>query len=290
MNIKYFRVFVSVYEHRSMSLAGEEHYLSQPAVSRIIREMERYYSCRFFLRHSGKLYRTESGEKMYLHAKQLLSVADQMYDDMREQTRRRKVRVGATPTAGNYYIFDAISRYQAECGALDVCLSTMPPENLEGMVKSAELDFAIVEGINSTKEITVQPLFEDRLTFVAAEGAQFSDPIPLLVLDRGSYERVQFEQRLLKAGIVYEIKGEFADVEGVRRCAQKGMGIGLLPIRAMDGTDGLRRVELPGMDMVTEFSVALHRQKYVFPELAELLKKLKEYVDETIESRGAAER
>lgn len=278
MNLKYFRVFVSVYEHMSMSLAGEEWFLSQPAVSRIIREMETAYDCRFFLRHSGRLYRTESGERMYLHAKQLLSVADQMDDAMREQTRQRKVRIGATPTAGNYYLFDAVAQYRAEGGPLDVLLTTHGPATLEGMVKGAELDFAVVEGVFSSKEIRVRPLFSDELVFVSVDGAPLPDPVPLLVLDRGHTARVQFEQTLLEAGLSYTIKGEFSDVEGVRRCAALGLGVGLLPRRAAGGMEGMRLLELVSPPLHTQFSLALHRQKYIFPELNQLISHLESFV------------
>ena len=281
VNIKYFRVFVSVYEHMSMSAAGEELFLSQPAVSRIIRELEEAYSCRFFLRHSGRLYRTESGEKMYLHAKQLLSVTEQMDAAMQNQTRQRKVHIGATPTAGNYYLIDALAQYRKECGELDVYFSTHPPAILESMVKSAELDAAIADGISASQDVKVRPLFADDLTFMTAEGVySTSDPLPLLVLDRGSANKLVFEQALAGAGISYTIKGQFSDVEGIRKCTALGMGVGVLPSRAADPANRLQKLEVPGLQLKTEFSLALHRHKFVFPELRELLAWIERRVNE----------
>ena len=275
VNIRYLQVFVSVYEHMSMSAAGEELFLSQPAVSRIIRELEETFDCRCFLRHSGRLHRTEGGEKLYLHAKQILAVAEQMEAAMQDQTRKRKVRVGATPTAGNYYLIDALARYQRECGELDVYLTTHSPAILENMVKGAELDFAVGDGMNSSQDIKVQPLFSDELSFVIAREAEaVPNPMPLLVLERGHANRLNFERELSEAGIDYVIKGQFADVEGIRKCARLGMGVGVLPIRAIRTDRKLRKLDMPQMNMHTEFSLALHRNKFVFPELQKLIDSL----------------
>ena len=282
VSIKYIQVFVSVYEHMSMSAAGDELFLSQPAVSRIIRELEETFSCRFFLRHSGRLYRTESGEKMYLHAKQLLAVSDQMDAAMKDQIRKRKVHIGATPTAGNYYLIDALAQYQRECGELDVYLSTHSPATLENMVKGAELDFAVADGINSSQDIKVRPLFADALNFVTAEKtAVVQDPTPLLVLDRGLVNRFVFEQELARAGISYTIKGQFADVEGIRKCTRLGMGVGVLPARAAEADGMLKILDIPALKLKTEFSLALHRQKFVFPELQDLIDRLQCSIKET---------
>ena len=282
INIKYIQVFVSVYEHMSMSAAGEELFLSQPAVSRIIRELEEAFSTRFFLRHSGRLYRTEGGEKMYLHAKQLLAVADQLDAAMKDQIRKRKVHIGATPTAGNYYLIDALAQYQKECGELDVYLSTHGPATLESMVKGAELDFAVADGINSSQDIKVRPLFADDLNFVMAEETEgVPDPVPLLVLDRGHANRLVFEQELARVGISYMIKGQFADVEGIRKCTRLGMGVGVLPVRAAEADGRLKKLDIPAIKLKTEFSLALHRHKFVFPELQELIDRLERSIKET---------
>ena len=282
INIKYIQVFVSVYEHMSMSAAGEELFLSQPAVSRIIRELEEAFSSRFFLRHSGRLYRTEGGEKMYLHAKQLLAVAGQLDAAMKDQIRKRKVHIGATPTAGNYYLIDALAQYQKECGELDVYLSTHGPATLESMVKGAELDFAVADGINSSQDIKVRPLFADDLNFVMAEETEgVPDPVPLLVLDRGHANRLVFEQELARAGISYMIKGQFADVEGIRKCTRLGMGVGVLPVRAAEADGRLKKLDIPAIKLKTEFSLALHRHKFVFPELQELIDRLERSIKET---------
>ena len=283
VNIKYLQVFISVYEHMSMSAAGEELFLSQPAVSRIIRELEETFDCRFFHRHSGRLHRTEGGEKMYLHAKQLLAVAEQMEAAMREQTKQRKVRIGATPTAGNYYLIDALARYEKECGELEVYLTTHSPAILENMVKGAELDFAVGDGMNSSQDIKVQPLFSDELSFVIArEAEEIPDPMPLLVLERGHANRLNFERELSEAGIDYVIKGQFADVEGIRKCARLGMGVGVLPTRAIQTDRKLKKLDVPIRNMKTEFSLAFHRNKFIFPELQKLIDSLGRSVTQNI--------
>ena len=122
MNLRYYRVFVEVYEQMNMSLVAEQMFLSQPAISRIIRELERHYSTRFFLRQNGRLIRTAGGTRFYQYAKILLMCEDQLTQAMADQRRRRKVTLGVAPTVATYYLPPVLQAYRSQCGNLDVRL------------------------------------------------------------------------------------------------------------------------------------------------------------------------
>lgn len=48
MTLRYMKIFVSVYEHNSITKAADVLHLAQPSVSLAIKEMEEYYGTRFF--------------------------------------------------------------------------------------------------------------------------------------------------------------------------------------------------------------------------------------------------
>lgn len=270
-NLKYYRVFVAVYENRSMSIAAEKLFFSQPAVSRIISELEQAYNTRFFHRHSGQLQYTEGGKKFYFYAKQLLNMEEQLDSAMDEQRLLHKVYIGATPTIATYYLPDILKRYQSQCGELDVYLRTLPSAGIDEMLKSSRLDMAIVENMRSTYEMEVVPIANDDLIFVVNDNYVMQEPVPILLRDLGDQARQSMEQQLYEAGIPHILRGEFTDVDGVKQYAAHGFGVGIIPKGTLTPQDPLRILDLPQLSISMPLAIASYRKKFVFPELKNLM-------------------
>lgn len=270
-NLKYYRVFVAVYENRSMSIAAEKLFFSQPAVSRIIQELETAYGSRFFHRHAGTLQYTEGGKKFYFYAKQLLEMEEQLDFAMADQRKRFKVHIGATPTVATYYLPDILQCYQRREDALDVYIHTLPNTGLDELLKTSRLDFAIVEGAHPTYETEIHHIMDDRVVFVARDPALVPSPMPILLRDLGERARQEMESALFAANIPYVIRGEFTDVDGIKQYAARGMGVGILPRGTLTAADPLQEMELPDLNITMSLSLAYHRKKFLFPELQALM-------------------
>lgn len=280
-NLKYYRVFVAVYENRSMSIAAEKLFFSQPAVSRIIQELELAYQTRFFYRHSGQLQYTEGGKKFYFYATQLLAMEEQLDNAMREQHMHMKVHIGATPTVATYYLPDIIDRYQKQCGELEVYIHAYPLYMLSEMLRSSRLDFAIVEDVRSTYELEAVPIASDSLVFVAGRDVQLPAQLPILIRDLGESARQRMEETLTDAGFSYTITGEFTDVDGVKQYAARGMGVGIIPRGTLMEGDQLRVLDLPQINIGMPLSLAYLKKKFLFPQLRTMMT----WVDEGLRER-----
>lgn len=274
MNLRYYRIFVQVYEQMNMSLVAEEMFLSQPAVSRIIRELEDHYSIRFFLRQNGKLIRTAGGTRFYQYAKELLACEEQLALAMADQRRSRKVTLGVSPTLASLYLPEVLRAYREECHELDVHLFSSRLETLEQMLLDSRMEVAVVEGQISSWEITALPLFSEDLVLVAARDYPLpgrEHPLPLLVRDAGEMERHRFEQTFRDANVEYSIQGTLADVEAIKYCAECGLGVGLVPRGCLTERDALQEIRIPGIQLTAQYSVAFHRKRFLFPQLVRLI-------------------
>ena len=85
MTLRNLRVFVTVCQHMNMSRAARILFLSPPAVSQIIRELENYFGTPLFLRQGHQLYLTHAGTTLYHAALPLLKGADQLEEIMRRE-------------------------------------------------------------------------------------------------------------------------------------------------------------------------------------------------------------
>ena len=68
MTIRHILIFLAVYRAMSVTKAAERLHMTQPAVTRAIQEIERYYGVCLFERLNRRLYVTKSGEALYAYA------------------------------------------------------------------------------------------------------------------------------------------------------------------------------------------------------------------------------
>ena len=96
------RIFLEVCRTMNVTRAAENLYMTQPAVSRSIREMEKHYGVRLFERLNQRLYVTESGRRMHAYAVHIVDTFDRMEREMTDGDERGILRIGASITLGNY--------------------------------------------------------------------------------------------------------------------------------------------------------------------------------------------
>ena len=98
MKMEVLQAFVAVAERRSFSKAGEELYLSQPTVSRYIREMEKSTGGALFVRDAHSCELTLLGKQVFVHAKRIINewqAIEKLKDESRA-TINENVRIGYT--------------------------------------------------------------------------------------------------------------------------------------------------------------------------------------------------
>ena len=98
MNVRHLKIFVSVVQNNSITKASKELYLTQPAVSLAIKELEETYQTKLFSRINKKLYITDAGEKLYEYALSILDLYKKMEDDMLHHNYDEYLRIGSSIT------------------------------------------------------------------------------------------------------------------------------------------------------------------------------------------------
>ena len=78
MTLRHMKIFVAVYQQKSITLASNSLHLAQPSVSLAIKELEEYYHIRLFDRLSRRIYPTENGHRFYEYALHIVSLFSEM--------------------------------------------------------------------------------------------------------------------------------------------------------------------------------------------------------------------
>ena len=93
-DITLIRTFAAVADQGSMTVAANMLHMTQGAVSQQIKRLEDMLGCALFERDRRGLRLTEAGERLLGNARRLLTLNDEIWDDMTERPVRGSVRLG----------------------------------------------------------------------------------------------------------------------------------------------------------------------------------------------------
>ena len=113
MDIESYQLFCYAVEEKSISQAAKKAFISQPAATKKIQQLEEHYSTLLFERERGTLILTEAGQRLYEHAKLIIrEYLDSIETiDMLHNRKRRTLRIGSSFTLGEYILPEIISAY-----------------------------------------------------------------------------------------------------------------------------------------------------------------------------------
>lgn len=138
---------LKVYECRNYTQAAKQLNITQPAVSQHIKALESELGVKLFEHSNGDILVTKQCEEAVKFAKKIVGLYNSLYQSMRDnRARTTHLTVGITHTAESNAIAEALAKYCAENEGTSIKMITDSISNLYTMLKTYELDLAIVEG------------------------------------------------------------------------------------------------------------------------------------------------
>ncbi len=146
MELRHLRYFVTAAEEGSVSRAAARLNISQPAVSRQLRDLEDELGVKLFERQPQGLRVTESGETALTHARDLLRRANIMVSALKRLSDkpRKALRVGFIPTALPGFLAEGMRRFNERQSGVCVQIREMSPRQQETGLRGGELDLALI--------------------------------------------------------------------------------------------------------------------------------------------------
>ena len=241
MNLHLLRLFVSVARLGSFSRAAEALNISQPAVSRGVREFELQVGSRLLERGRDGVKVTEAGNVLLRHAAQLFSAEKAAEEDLAalRGLRGGSLRVGASTTIGTWFLPPMLANYHQSHPNVKMQVKTANTAEIAEMLLARDLDVALVEGPVKHPSIKVQPWIEDKMVWIAAPThrlACMAEPLRtadlaselMIVREPGSgtrdVGRAFLDTHGLQAAEMLEVGG----TEAIKQVVAAGMGIALI--------------------------------------------------------------
>lgn len=161
------RTFMTVVEYKNFTKAGEVLHLSQPSVSAHVKNLENRFQTVLIHRSvkQKSIVITESGERLYQYAKEVLQLTEQVGMDISDHTPAVKghLRIGASLTIGEYILPAFLAAFCEKYPEIEVEVCIDNTAVISEQVKSLTLDIGLVEGSTTSAHFIQEFILEDRL-------------------------------------------------------------------------------------------------------------------------------
>ena len=240
MNIRHLKIFLTVCECGSMTLAAQKLFISQPAVSIAIHEFEDEYGVQFFDRSAKKLSLTNYGEEVYSYAKRILSLADDMNTVITERKIYSTLRIGTGIAFGKLYLPRILKRFKLSDPNSNIFITVDSSEILEPLLQNGELDLCIMEGTSHSPEFQHMELSHAPIVAVchkdhhlARESVVTAEMLAsenLLMRERRSPTREMVNAFFSSKNLTVRPTWESISALSLLNAAREKLGIAILPL------------------------------------------------------------
>ncbi len=185
------RLFVSVYEERSFTLAAQRENATQSGVSQHVRNLETAFGVRLFTRDKGRIAPTPAGDAYYRRAIDVLRAHDAASRTVQAYAAGQdgRIVVGLMPTMTRCTLAPALARFVDAHPNVKVHVTEGYSAALTQMVRAGEVDFAIVPAFADSAGLKSRLLLRTPELFVAA-ASEAHVPGPIRLADRGKLKLV----------------------------------------------------------------------------------------------------
>jgi DNA-binding transcriptional LysR family regulator len=290
MTLQQLRLFSAIAKHGNVTKAARELRISQPAVT---------YQLKLFQEEFGRLYdRTAQGIRLTTHGRLLLRDADDVlsradgitakFGIAKARGARALLVIGGSNGPSASLLPLAAARLRETHPDVEVDLRCLNSLVLEAMVKSGEIEIAVVTSHTRSPDLVYEACRRERLVFFAAPKPRVAPPeislaqlakIPLVIYKQGKAgATARFFERMEKAGLKPNVAFRFETVEAVKSAVRAGGVLGMLYRDNLASEIERGEVELvrvAGCDLRIESTIVYSHRKPLSPAAGEVLKALR---------------
>ncbi len=237
VDLELYRIFYVVAKSKNMTRAGEELFISQPAISQAIKKLETELGGTLFLRSNKGMELTEEGKMFYSYIKdalELINNAEAEFTSFKDLDKG-EVKIGISTTLTKLVLMDTIKEFHKNYPNIDIKITNELTSNLIENLKRGKLDFVIYNE-SDIKEIGIELKVIKKLKegfiynpyFYKDDIKSIKDIInyPLILQKNESNSRKRLDNYCLSNGIILKPKMEVVSQDLILEFTNAGLGIG----------------------------------------------------------------
>lgn len=237
MKLDLYKVFVEVAKWKSFSKAAKHLYMTQPAISQSINQLERELDVRLFTRTPRGVTLTNEGQILFEHVNSAINLIDVGETKVLESKKLLAgvLRIGVGDTISRYYLLPFLERFHNMYPNIKLKIINRTTFEICELLKSGEVDIGICNLPIEDSNLNVKKLIDIQDIFVCGEGYRyiidkklsFSElaEMPLILLEPKSNSRQYVENYILSKGVKIEPEIELGSHDLLLEFARINLGI-----------------------------------------------------------------
>ena len=247
MNVTFrqLKVFEAVARNLSYTRAAKELYLSQPAVSMQVKQLEENAGLPLLEQIGKKIFLTEAGQEMRHYARSVANELQEVGEIMERLKGLESGRLEVTvATTANAFATRMLSKFNKMYEGSTVSLDVTNRESLLQQLADNEKDIAIMGRPPEDADLVIEPFADNPLVVVAAPDHPLvsKQPIPLYMLqdqtfvvrEQGSGTRTAMQRFFDEHNLKVTLSMEMNENEAIKQAVQAGMGLGVVSIHTIE--------------------------------------------------------
>lgn len=165
------KAFCLVVELKSFSKAAEAKFMTQSAMSHLIKNLEDELGVKLLNRHSKTATPTSAGRRFYEHAKKILEQYKKMENDIYNIVNKIKgtLHIGSSTTAATYLLPQVFYSFSKTYPDVTIDLKVSNTEQIINNIAEGKADIGIAEGNIKTYGVLLEDIAEDEIVIIASD-------------------------------------------------------------------------------------------------------------------------
>lgn len=250
MNTLQLKYFLSAAKTLSFSVTAKEFYMTQPAISHQIQELEQELGTKLFVRNSRGVQLTKAGELFLEDAKRFLDLTETSIEKLQAINAKGdgSISIGYLVSPCKYFLPNVIHQFHQKYPQIDINMVRLDAQSVMTSMEADSLDiyFSLIEDIRHFKHYNVRKIHQDPYCLIcrtdhpclnnfmidydklATESFLMFDP------ERSAYMTHQIHQVCRDLNFVPRIVQKYGSMEEVLFAVESGLGITILPYKVME--------------------------------------------------------
>jgi len=257
MSDRRIQVFHAVATHLSFTKAADALFMTQPAVTFQIRQLEEEFKTRLFDRQRGRVTLTAAGAIALEYSERIVALSAELKARMKNLggAIEGPLLVGASTTLADFLLPQIIADFKARFPAIVPRLCVAKSVNVQSLILERRIDIGFIEGVPQQADLVSDVVCEDEMQVVCPPShpmAEKTGVTPELLTyyhcisrEAGSGTREIIDKYLQDAGLspgMLQIVIEVDSVEAIKGLMVAGMGYSIMSTFSVEKETRLGRL------------------------------------------------
>ncbi len=278
MNLRQMYIFKEVCEELSFTKTAKKLYMTQPAISHVISDLEGEIGGKLFERIGRKIHLTGTGEILLHKVVRIIELHEDLENGFKDQEELVTIRIGSSITIANFWLQKWIKEWRRKYGRTPLKIQVDSATNIEEKLLNNEIDIALMDGSIHNKQLVSHEVSSYEMSVICSSNHDFAKSgrseiaaeefaaQPLLLREKGSAIRDTLDSALLLKHIYVEPMMTSVNSQALIQAVKCNFGISVLPdllVMQQVKEGDIAKVSIKDSRLFNYNSICYHRDKYL---------------------------